>query len=572
MNISEYIVKLLNTAGVQRIWGVTGDSLNGLADSINSDGNIQWIGVRHEEVAAFAAGAEAEISENLAVCAGSCGPGNMHLINGLYNCYRNQVPVLAIASDIPSTEIGTNYFQETDPKKIFADCSVYCEKITSPQQMPQVFETAMRQAILNSSVSVVILPGDVALKKISKRLPVKWQTPLIPQLKPAPDAISLAADYINKAKRVTFLCGAGCKSAHKEVLQLADLLHAPIVHALRAKEYIEYDNPHSVGMTGLIGFESGYHAMENADTIVLIGTGFPYRHFYPEGKSIIQIDHSAAAIGRHVQVDVGIVSDTIQALNDLFPLLQQKSDDRFLKSCLKHYKSSRSQLDALAEINPKSKKIHPQALVKIISDLADEDTIFSCDVGTPTLWSARYLEMNGKRRLIGSFNHGSMANAMAMALGAQSTNKKRQVIAFCGDGGFSMLMGDLLTLKPYDFDLKIVILNNQSLGFVDMEMKAAGFVSDSTKLVNPSFADIGRACGIESDIVIDSGELKDKISSLLNHDGPALLEVMSDKLELSMPPTINAKEIKGFSMYALKAIYNGRGNELIEIAKVNLLR
>ncbi|MGR5352072.1 ubiquinone-dependent pyruvate dehydrogenase [Vibrio sp. DNB22_19_2] len=572
MIIAEYIVKLLREASIQRIWGVTGDSLNGLADSLKSDGSIQWIGVRHEEVAAFAAGAEAEVSQSLAVCAGSCGPGNMHLINGLYNCYRNQVPVLAIASDIPSTEIGTHYFQETDPKTLFSDCSVYCEKITTPEQMPQVFETAMRQALLKRSVSVVVLPGDIALKALPKETDIKWQTPSLPRLEPASEATQLAADYLNKAKRVTLLCGAGCQFAHSEILQLADILQSPVVHALRGKEFIEYDNPYSVGMTGLIGFESGYHAMEHADTLVLIGTGFPYRHFYPKNKTIIQIDHSPAAIGRHVQVDVGIVSDTIAALDALTPLLQRKTDDRFLKACLKHYTATRNQLDNLAEIKPKSHQIHPQTLAKTLSDLAAEDAIFTCDVGTPTLWSARYLQMNGQRRLIGSFNHGSMANALAMALGAQSTNSKRQVVAFCGDGGFSMLMGDLLTLLPYGLNIKIVVLNNQSLGFVDMEMKAAGFVSDSTKLDNPSFAEIARACGLKSDIATQPQELADKVSSLLNHDGPALLEVMTDHHELSMPPSINVQQVKGFSLYALKAIFNGYGDELVGIVKINLLR
>lgn len=572
MNIAKFMIKLFNQVGIKRIWGVTGDSLNGLVDGLRADGNIEWIGVRHEEVAAFAAGAEAEISGELAVCAGSCGPGNMHLINGLYNCYRNQTPVLAIAADIPSTESGLNYFQETDPKKLFSDCSVYCEKISNRKQMPQVIEIAIRQAILHQSVSVIILPGDIALEELPKELTVKWQKPLLPRLEPNIEAIHAAAKKINQAENITLFCGAGCQGAHDQVVELAAKLKAPIVHALRGKEFIEYDNPYSVGMTGLIGFDSGYQAMENSDLILLIGTSFPYRHFYPKGKVIIQIDKNAKAIGRHVQIDLGIVSDALPAIKALCEEIQPKTKDKFLQRCLIHYQNTRTNFDKLAVITPKSQLIHPQTLAKLLSKKANDDAIFTCDVGTPTLWSARYIEMSEQRRLIGSFNHGSMANALSMAIGAQCVDKKRQVIAFCGDGGFSMLMGDLLTLVPYQLPVKVVVLNNSSLGFVDMEMKASGYVSNTTELKNSSFADIASASGVKSLKVARPEELSQAIDELLAVEGPALLEVITSSNELSMPPNLQAEHIKGFGLYALKAVLNGHGDELINIAKINLFR
>ncbi|WP_257263752.1 ubiquinone-dependent pyruvate dehydrogenase [Endozoicomonas sp. ONNA2] len=572
MNIAQYMVSLFHHAGVQRIWGITGDSLNGLADSLRADGHIEWIGVRHEEVAAFAAGAEAEISGKLAVCAGSCGPGNLHLINGLYNCYRNSVPVLAIAADIPSSESGTRYFQETDPGQLFAGCSIFCEKITTAQQMPQVLETAMRQAILKRSVSVLILPGDIALTPLPTKIPIKWQAPQPPLTTPDGQLIKLAADILNNCEKVTLMCGAGCQNAHDEVIALARTLNAPIVHALRGKEFIEYDNPYDVGMTGLIGFASGYQAMENADVLLLLGTSFPYRHFYPKHSQVIQVDRAPEAIGRHVQVDLGIVSDVLAALSVLQPLLIPKASSQFLQKCQQHYQASRKKLDAEAKNRHASSPIHPQTLACAINQKASDTAIFICDVGTPTLWAARYLKTNGHRRLIGSFNHGSMANALAQALGAQMVDRQRQVIAFCGDGGFSMLMGDLLTLKPYNLPVKIVILNNSSLGFVDLEMKAAGFVSKATNLDNPCFSAIASACGMQSCRVSLPNELSPAIDDWLHATGPSVLEVVTDRHELSFPPKMAPEYAKGFGLYSLKAVINGYGDELLELAKVNLFR
>lgn len=572
MKIAKYIVKTLKAANIQRIYGVTGDSLNGINDAIYADGSIEWIGTRHEEVAAFGAGAEAELTGKLAVCAGSCGPGNMHLINGLYNCHRNKVPVLAIASDIPSTEVGMNYFQETNPKALFKDCSVYCEKLSHPEQMPELLEIAMRQAILNSGVAVLVVPGDVSLKEMPKDTPIRWSAPMLPDIVPSKAAIKEAAKLLNASKKTVLLCGAGVKGCHDEVIELAAKLKSPIVHALRGKEHIEYDNPYDVGMTGLMGFASGYHAMEEADTLLMLGTSFPYRPFYPKKARIIQIDNDASALGRHTQIDLGIKGDVASALLLLTPQVEEKSDDKFLQICKKHYKKTRENFDSLAEIKEKSKILHPQSLVQLLSLHADKDAILTCDVGTPTLWASRYFTVNGKRRLIGSFNHGSMANALPCAIGLQSVDKSRQVIALCGDGGISMLMGDLLTLTPYKLPIKMVVLNNSSLGFVDMEMKAAGFVSDATNLDNPSFAAIANAARIKGIRVDDPRELEGAIKELLAHDGPALLEVIVAKHELSMPPKLELSQERGFSLYMMKALFNGHGDELIDLAKTNLLR
>src|SRR5471030_2831584 len=493
--VASLLAKTLEQAGVQRIWGVTGDSLNGLSDSLNRMGTVEWIGTRHEEVAAFAAGAEAQLTGELAVCAGSCGPGNLHLINGLYDCHRNHVPVVAIAAHIPSSEIGTGYFQETHPTELFRECSHYCEMITNPEQLPQVLGIAMRKAILNRGVSVIVLPGDVALKAAPEDGQPVWYTPSQPLSVPPVSELEKLAAVLNQAENITLLCGSGCAQAHDEVVQLAGLIKAPIVHALRGKEYLEWDNPYDVGMTGLIGFSSGYHAMMNADTLVLLGTRFPYRAFYPSDANIIQIDIDPGSLGAHCAVNMSLVGDIKSTLTALLPQLKAKTARHHLDQALEHYHETRRDLDALAQPSA-NKAIHPQYVAKLISQLAAEDAIFTCDVGTPTVWAARYLEMNGKRRLIGSFNHGSMANAMPQALGAQAAFPGRQVISLSGDGGFAMLMGDFLTLAQLGLPVKVVVYDNSSLAFVAIEMKASGLIDTGTDLKNPNFAAMAEAVGI----------------------------------------------------------------------------
>lgn len=569
--IASLLVEVLGNAGVERIWGVTGDSLNGISDSLNGQKKIEWLSTRHEEVAAFAAGAEAQISGKLAVCAGSCGPGNLHLINGLFECHRSHQPVLAIAAHIPSSEIGSNYFQETHPQELFKECSHYCELVSNPEQFPQVLAIAMRTAILKRGVAVIVLPGDIALQAAPQNASAEWFPPQLPQITPNHHQLQQLADLLNKEQRVTLLCGSGCAGAHDEVVTLARTLQAPVVHALRGKEHIEYDNPYDVGMTGLIGFASGYHAMMEAETLILLGTQFPYRAFYPAKAKIIQIDINPASLGSHCRVDMPLVGDIRATLLQLIPLLNQKVQDKHLQKSLTHYQDSRKQLDDLATPNDKL-PIHPQYLTQQISQLANEDAIFACDVGTPTVWAARYLTMNGQRRLLGSFNHGSMANAMPQAIGAQANDTNRQVIALCGDGGFSMLMGDLLSIAQHQLPVKIVIFNNSSLGFVAMEMKAGGYLTDGTELANPDFAAIARACNIHGIRVEQASKLNDVLTEAFNHPGPVLIDAITAKEELAMPPQIKLEQAKGFSLYMLRAVISGRGDEVIDLAKTNWWR
>lgn len=569
--VASLLIETLTEAGVKKIWGVTGDSLNGISDSLNNQSAIEWMSTRHEEAAAFAAGAEAQITGNLAVCAGSCGPGNLHLINGLFDCHRNHQPVLAIAAHIPSSEIGSNYFQETHPQELFKECSHYCELVSNAEQFPQVLAIALRTAILKRGVAVIVLPGDIALSSLSIESNTPWYPPALPKVTPEKSALTHLAEVLNNAGNITLLCGSGCAGAHDEVVQLAEKLQSPIVHALRGKEHLEYDNPYDVGMTGLIGFSSGYHAMLDADTLVLLGTQFPYRAFYPQSANIIQIDINPASIGSHCPVNLPYVGDVKATVAELLPLLTAEHSKKHLEKAVAHYHKSRKQLDELAVANDKH-PIHPQYLAQQIDQAAAEDAIFTCDVGTPTVWAARYLTMNGRRRLLGSFNHGSMANAMPQAMGAQSVDKGRQVVALCGDGGFAMLMGDLLSIAQHQLPVKLVIFNNSVLGFVAMEMKSGGYLTNGTELDNPDFAAIAKACNIKGFSVQKASDVSAVLQEAFAHPGPALIDVTTAKEELAMPPQIKLEQAKGFSLYMLRAIINGQGNEIIDLAKTNLLR
>jgi pyruvate dehydrogenase (quinone) len=570
--VAQLLVETLVLAGVKQIFGVAGDSLNGITDTIRTSKDITWIPMRHEEVGAFAAGAEAHLTGSLAVCAGSCGPGNLHLINGLYDCHRSRVPVLAIAAHIPSNEIGSNYFQETHPERLFLDCSHYCELVSQAAQMPRILEIAMQTAISRQGVAVVVLPGDIALKEATTHEPRLKFKPTRPLLRPADSDLSGLVNTLHSAEKVTILAGAGCAGAHGELIEVADQLNAPIVHAMRGKEYIEYDNPFDVGMTGLLGFSSGYYAMMNCNTLLMLGTDCPYQQFFPEHATIIQIDSRPEQIGRRTTVDIGLVGDVKATLQALTPQLTPKQNRNHLDQCLEHYQKARQGLDDLATGVPGKKPIHPQYVAKVVDQLAAEDTVFICDVGTPTIWAARYLTMNGKRRLLGSFSHGSMANALPQAIGAQAAFPGRQVITFSGDGGLAMLMGDLLSLKQLNLPVKLVVFNNSSLAFVELEMKAAGILDYATELQNPNFADIARAAGLFGVRVEDPGELQESVKRALEYDGPALIDVVTAREELAMPPTIELKQAVGFSLYMAKAVLSGRGDEIIDLAKTNLFR
>src|ERR1700681_99798 len=570
--VADLLIETLAQAGVARIYGVSGDSLNGITDSIRRQKQIRWAHVRHEESAAFAAGAEAHLTGRLAVCAGSCGPGNLHLINGLYDCHRSRVPVLAIAAQIPSQEIGSGYFQETHPEHLFAQCSHYCELISQPEQMPRVLEIAMQTAIARRGVSVIALPGDVALRDAVQEHPRLKFPPPAPSVCPSDLEIDTLAKILNDPKKITILAGAGCAGAHTELVAVAGRLKAPIVHAMRGKEFIEYDNPFDVGMTGLLGFSSGYHAMMKCDTLLMIGTDFPYQQFFPEHATIIQIDIRGEQLGRRTKVDYGFVGDTKTTIRALLPKLRHTDHDQHLKASLEHYRKSRKDLDELATEGSGGKPIHPQYVVRMLDELAAQDAIFSCDVGTPTIWAARYLTMNGTRRLLGSFNHGSMANALPQAIGAQVSHPGRQVVSLSGDGGLAMLLGDLLSLRQLETPVKIIVFKNDSLAFVELEMKAAGILDFGTDLHNPNFAKLAEAAGLLGLTAETPAQVRPMIAQALNHDGPALVEVLVSRQELSMPPTITAEQVKGFSLFALKAVLSGRGDEIVDLAKINLCR
>jgi pyruvate dehydrogenase (quinone) len=568
---ADFMAESLAQAGVKRIYGVVGDSLNGFTDALRRQKKIEWLHMRHEEGAAFAAGAEAHLTGELAVCAGSCGPGNLHLINGLFDCHRSGVPVLAIAAHIPSSEIGIDYFQATHPESLFKDCSHYVELVSNPGQLPQILLRAIRVAVAKRGVAVVVIPGDVALHATSAKVP-KWQVPTKPIVRPGEDDIKRLASLLNDASRVTLFCGAGCAGAHAEVVELARCLKAPIVHTLRGKEHIEYDNPYDVGMTGLVGFASGYKAMKNCDTLLVLGADFPYRQFFPEEAHIAQIDLRPEALGNRCSLDLGLLGAVKETLTLLRPALVEKVDTSHLDDALSDYKKARRDLDALAESGPNSKQIHPQYVTRLVSELAADDAIFTCDVGTPIAWTARYLKVNGKRRVVGSFNHGSMANAMLQAIGAQAAFPKRQVVSFSGDGGFAMMMGDFISLIQLKLPVKIILLNNGTLGFVEMEMKAGGFLDSGCDLENPNFAAMAQAMGIKGIRVEKPQELKAALTEALNHDGPALVDVVSARQELIMPPTKTFDEAKNFGMFMMKAVLDGRAGELIDLAKVNLTR
>jgi pyruvate dehydrogenase (quinone) len=575
-SVADQFIETLVSAGVKRIYGVVGDSLNGLTDVIRRRGDIEWVHVRHEEVGAFAAAAEAHVTGNLAVCAGSCGPGNLHLINGLFDAHRSRVPVLGIAAQIPSAEIGGGYFQETHPETLFKECSHYCELISSPNQMPRTLEVAIREAVGKRGVSVVAIPGDVALLPADDAPVAKAASllPPSPQVMPAPRELEQLAALLNGGTRVTIFCGSGCEGAHDLLLTLCGKLKAPMVHALRGKEHVEWSNPYDVGMTGLIGFSSGYYAMLDCEVLLMLGTDFPYRQFYPHGSGvrIAQVDVRAENIGRRAQVDLGVVGDVRSTIEALLPLLEQKTDDSHLVQAREHYGKSRKSLNELAEVNSSSRRIHPQQIAKALSDYASDDAIFTCDVGSPTVWAARYLAMNGRRRLVGSFWHGSMANAMAQSIGAQAAFPKRQVISLSGDGGFTMLMGDLLTIVQMGLPVKVVVFNNGALGFIELEQKSAGFLPSGTDLKNPNFAAMAETIGMRGIRIEEPSQIRDSIATALAHDGPVLIDAVVNRSELAMPPAVTLEMAKGFSLYMLRAVMNGRADEVVDLAKSNLWR
>jgi pyruvate dehydrogenase (quinone) len=567
--VADVMVATLKASGVRRVYGIPGDSVNGFTDALRRDGGIAWEHVRHEEGAAFAATAEAALTGELAVCAASCGPGNLHLINGLFDANRSRVPVLAIAAQIPTVEIGGEYFQETHPAELFRECSVYRELVSTPEQLPRLLQIAMRAAVQRGGVAVLVVPGDVLTADAPSDEVVAVRTARA-VMRPDDESLAAAAQVLNAAERVTIMAGAGCAGAHDQLIALAGALQAPVVHAFGGKEFVEHDNPYDVGMTGLIGFGSGYRAMEHCDALVMLGTDFPYRPFLPEGVPVIQVDIRGEHIGRRIPVKVPLVGTVRDTVDALLPLLTPKTDSAHLNRMTAHYRRARARLDKLARDRRNDSPLHPQYVAATIDRLAAADAIFTVDVGTPCIWAARYVRMNGTRRLVGSFNHGSMANALPHAIGAQASHPGRQVIALSGDGGIAMLLGELITLRQQHLPVKVVVFANGALSFVELEMKAAGFATYGTDLDNPDFAGIARATGLFGVRVDKAGDLEDALRAAFAHDGAALVEVATARQELSLPPKVTYAQLKGFTLYATRTILSGEGGELVELAKTNL--
>ncbi|MFE7552463.1 pyruvate dehydrogenase [Streptomyces gardneri] len=570
-NVAEQFVDILVRAGVKRLYGVVGDSLNPVVDAIRRTPALDWIQVRHEEVAAFAAGAEAQITGSLAACAGSCGPGNLHLINGLYDAHRSMAPVLALASHIPSSEIGLGYFQETHPDQLFRECSHYSELISNPKQMPRLLHTAIQHAVGRSGVSVVSLPGDIA----SLPAPDKSaETALVtsrPTVRPGDDEIDALVRMIDAADRVTLFCGSGTAGAHAEVMQFAERIKAPVGHALRGKEWIQYDNPFDVGMSGLLGYGAAYEATHECDLLILLGTDFPYNAFLPDDVKIVQVDVRPEHLGRRSRLDLAIWGDVRETLRCVVPRVRAKTDRRFLDKMLKkHADALEGVVKAYTRKVEKHVPIHPEYVASVIDELADGDAVFTVDTGMCNVWAARYLSPNGRRRIIGSFSHGSMANALPQAIGAQFTDRNRQVVSLSGDGGFSMLMGDFLTLVQYDLPVKVVVFNNSSLGMVELEMLVAGLPSYGTTNKNPDFAAIARAAGAYGVRVEKPKQLASALKDAFKHRGPALVDVVTDPNALSIPPRISSEMVTGFALSASKIVLDGGVGRMLQMARSNL--
>ena len=567
-SVADQIVEMLVQYNVKRIYAITGDSLNNLNDAVTRDGCIQWVHVRHEEAGAYAAAAEAEL-EGLACCAGSCGPGHVHLINGLYEANRSRVPVLAIASTINTPQFGVEYFQSTNTYKLFADCSIYNELATTPKQVPRILQSAIQNAIGQRGVAVFGLPGDVSGMDAEESEVTTNHFDVPSVLTPPAPEIDRLAGLLNKAENVCIYCGIGAAEAHDEVVALAGLLQAPVGYSFRAKMAIQYDNPYEVGMTGLLGLPSAFHAMHEADVLLLLGTDFPYVNFMPGKNTIIQIDSHAERLGRRAKVDHGFRGDIRDTLLALLPKIAKKADASFLKAQLEFYKKVQETQTAFVKDRGKDKRISPEFLAAEIDRRAADDAIFTVDTGMSCVWGARFLTATGKRKLLGSFNHGSMANAMPMAIGAALTYPGRQVIAFCGDGGISMLLGDLATIKQYDLPVKLIVFNNRTLGMVKLEMEVAGLLDTQTNMVDPDFAAIALAMGIPGMDVKKPDEVVSSLEKALAMDGPVLLNVFTDPNALAMPPEVEWEQFKGFALSMTKMVLGGRMDEAYATVRSN---
>ena len=568
--LADQLIEVLLEAGVKRIYGVVGDSLNPVVDAIRRTDGIDWVHVRNEEAGAFAAAAEAQLTGRLAVCAGSCGPGNAHLIQGLYDAHRTGAPVLAIASHIPSVQVGTSFFQETHPDRLFVDCSDYCELVSQAGQMPRVARSAVQHSLGHGGVSVLAISGDVLHRSPET---ATGKTDVLTAkgiVTPAAEQVRALADRLNAADTVTLFCGAGVAGAHAEVMELAGKLCSPIGHSLRGKEWIQYDNPYEVGMSGLLGYGACYEATHEADLLVLLGTDFPYQDFLP-GARTVQVDHDATRLGRRTPLELAVHGDVGATLREVLPLVEQKSDRSFLDRMLhKHAEALEHVVSAYTHDVEHHLPIHPEYAVRILDEVASEDAVFTVDTGMNNVWAARYITPNARRRVIGSFLHGSMANALPHAIGAQLAYPARQVISMSGDGGLGMLLGELLTISMYQLPVKVVVFNNGALGMIKLEMMVDGLPDYQIANGNFDYAAIGKAAGIHSVRIEQPADVHEGIAEALAHPGPALIDLVTDPNALSIPPHITGTQIKGFALAGGKIVLDGGVGKMIELARANV--
>jgi pyruvate dehydrogenase (quinone) len=567
-NVSDQLVEMLVNAGIKRIYAVTGDSLNEVNDAVRREGSIQWIHVRHEEVGAYAAGAEAQLN-GIACCAGSSGPGHVHLINGLYDAHRSGAPVIAIASTVASFEFGTEYFQETNTIKLFDDCSYYNQVATTPKQLPRMLQAAIQTALHRKGVAVIGLPGDITKMDAAEIETSTQNYNPIPLLRPNDADLQKLATLIDQHNKITIFCGIGAGDAHDEVVEFSQKINATVGYSFRAKMEIQYDNPNEIGMTGLLGLPAAYHSMHESDLLILLGTDFPYTPFMPTDCKIVQVDIKPERIGRRAKVDVGLYGSVKDTLAALLPLVSQKTDDSFLKAQLTIYADVKDKMQTYVDDIGKKELIHPEFVASTLDKLADDDTIFTVDTGMSCVWGSRYINATGKRKMLGSFNHGSMANAMPQAIGAALACPGRQVIALCGDGGLSMLLGDLATITQYNLPIKIIVFNNRSLGMVKLEMEVAGLPDWQTDMHNPDFALVAQAMGMKGITVKEPDDVKQAIREALSFKGPALINIFTDPNALAMPPKIEFEQVKGMALSMTKLILNGRMEEVLDTVKAN---
>ncbi len=567
-NVSEQIVDMLVNAGVKRIYAVTGDSLNHLNEAVRIHDKIQWVHVRHEEVGAYAAAAEAELG-GIGCCAGSSGPGHVHLINGLYDANRSHVPVIAIASTIASNQFGTDYFQETNPVKLFDDCSVYNQMMYTPEQVPRMVQAALQHAISKKGVAVVGLPGDLSEKEAEESVTSVQLFKTKPYLRPSSEELQALATLINAAGKITLFCGIGSEKAHTEIIQLSQHLKAPVGYSFRGKMGIQHNNPNEVGMTGLLGLPSAYHAMHEADLVILLGTDFPYESFMPVKNKIVQIDVQAERLGRRARLELGLQGDIAPTIQALLPLIKEKNNDDFLTEQLMCYEKVKENLLTYVNDNGSENKIQPEYIAYMIDKLADNQAVFTVDTGMTSVWGARFINATGQRKMLGSFNHGSMANAMPMAIGAAFSHPSRQIIAMCGDGGLSMLLGDLATIKQYNLPIKLLVFNNRSLGMVKLEMEVAGLMDNETDLINPDFAMVAQAMGIKGLTARKPEEVSEVLKEAFTHNGPVLINFFTNPNALAMPPKIEFDQLAGMTKSMTKLMLSGKMDEVFENIKSN---